>query len=138
MRLCTAGCDFDCPDGGACVGPDGDGACALLCTDTTDCLDGTVCAVPDSSLIPPGQPVESVCLPACAQDSDCASTSCANGACSAPRIQPRPPPPPTPDAPSCRCATQDTAAFWLVALAGLRRRRARAALTHPGAQPASS
>ncbi len=130
VRLCTTGCDFDCPDGGACVGPDGDGACALLCTDNTNCPSGTSCGTPDAAFLPPSQTAQSVCLPSCATDADCLTAACAHHTCSAPRKEPLPPADPPGEQPGCGCGSATPTWAICVALVVLRGRRRR--------QPASS
>ncbi|MEE8410496.1 MAG: S8 family serine peptidase [Myxococcota bacterium] len=123
LRACTADCDFDCPDGGVCVGAPGDGRCMVACMRQTDCLGGTSCVVPDESLLPPGTGPVAACLPMCNDHRDCARTACRDGSCSAKHVRsvPRFEPPPK----GCDCRDTNRTMVALVLLFGLRPRRRR-------------
>ena len=130
-RLCTAECDFDCPDAGACVGREGSSRCLPACARRSDCPAGTTCALPTAGLVPPGQDPRPVCLPVCNDDRDCHGAFCWDGACAGDEPQRLVEPP----APEHGCAAAPGS--WALVLAAwvTVRRRARGT-TRGGAFPA--
>ncbi len=122
LRACTADCDFDCPDGGVCVGAPGDGLCFTACVRQTDCPGGTWCVVAEESLLSPGAGPAAACLPMCNDDRDCVRAACRDGTCSAKRFRSVP----QFDLPPEGCNCQVSPGRLIAALAvlfGLTRRR---------------
>ncbi len=130
LRFCTALCDFDCPAGGICLGPNGSAICHSLCDNDTACEEGAVCALAEDEWVAPGVESHMACLPECSEDGQCPFGECESGVCYGASDEPEPVTTASEETDGCAAQRRTSLGFWfVVVLIGgaimLRKTRAR-------------